>query len=387
MSPRVSVVIKSYNHATFVAQSIQSILDQSFQDFEIVVTDDASNDGTPDVIRSFADPRINLQVFPKNRGISAAMNATLARARGELIAILNSDDYALPGRLERQVAFLDANPDIAAVFTMPMAVDENGAPTAPFFDFRRALELADFSRRSWLRQFYFFGNVLCAPSAMIRRATYASCGEYDLRMTNVQDLDMWVRLAARAPIHVMSDELTAFRVRDNNQNMSAPRLDTELRSQFEFAHILKRFRTLPLEVLEETFAQDLSERKIDSSTAHHIWLAELALTVPSPAHRLFALETLFETAQSDEDIARFRDRLGTVDVFGIQRARECDVRIGELHAAVAAAYGKLATREAQIGELDHKARELGVSLQRLINSRSWRLTAPLRALLAALKRA
>src|SRR5215470_442947 len=108
--PKVSVVVKSYNHDAYVGETIQSVLDQSFQDFEIVVTDDGSTDGTPDVIRQFADPRIHMQVFEKNRGISIAMNETIARARGEFIAILNSDDFALPGRLERQVALLSAKP-------------------------------------------------------------------------------------------------------------------------------------------------------------------------------------------------------------------------------------------------------------------------------------
>src|ERR1043166_3249216 len=136
MPPRLSVVIKSYNHAPFVAQTIQSVLDQSFQDFEIVVTDDASTDGTADVIRTFADPRISLEVLPHNRGISAAMNETLARARGELIAILNSDDYALPGRLERQVAYLDMHPEIGAVFALARPVDDSGEPAADFSPFR-----------------------------------------------------------------------------------------------------------------------------------------------------------------------------------------------------------------------------------------------------------
>lgn len=351
MAPRVSVVIKSYNHAQFVAQTIQSVLDQSFQDFEIVVTDDASSDGSPDVIRSFVDPRIKLEVFAVNRGISTAMNATLARARGELIAILNSDDYALASRLERQVAFLDAHPNAGAVFTMPKIVNESSSRAASFSNFQAALTLPDFSRRSWLRQFFFAGNVLCAPTAMIRRSVYAACGEYDPRLTNLQDLDMWVRLAARAPIHVMSDELTAFRIRHGNQNMSAPRSDTALRCQFEYAQILRRFRAMPAQILEEAFAQDLAEKEIDAKAATDIWLAELALTIPSPAHRLFALETLFETAHSDEDLRRLRDRLGTTDVFGLLPA--------------------------------WKLRE---SLRRLIGSRSWRLTARLRALLASLRR-
>ena len=118
-APLVSVVVKSYNHAAFIGETIRSVLDQSVQDFEIVVTDDGSSDGTPDVVRGFADPRIHLEVFPRNRGISQAMNATIARARGTYVAILNSDDFALPGRLARQTAFLEAHSDVAAVFGLP----------------------------------------------------------------------------------------------------------------------------------------------------------------------------------------------------------------------------------------------------------------------------
>jgi len=344
-----------------------------------VVTDDASSDGSPNVIRSFKDQRISLKVFPTNLGISTAMNATLARARGEFMAILNSDDYALPNRLERQVAFLDTHPNAGAVFAMPKIVDETGASTAGFFDFRLALTLPDFSRRSWLRQFFFAGNVLCAPTAMIRRSAYAACGEYDPRLTNLQDLDMWVRLAARAPIYLMNDELTAFRIRRDNQNVSAPRSDTELRSQFEWAQILRRFRAMPAQVLEETFAQDLVERKIEVNTVPDIWLAELALTGPHPAQRLFALETLFETAHSNEEIRRLRYRLGTIDVFGIQEARRREARIGQLD-------GELTAANAKLDAMELRTRDLQESLQRLTNSRSWRLTAPLRALSGTLKR-
>ncbi|AMN43208.1 glycosyltransferase [Rhodoplanes sp. Z2-YC6860] len=360
MTPRVSVVIKSYNHAPFVAQTIQSVLDQSFQDFEIVLTDDASTDGTPDVVRGFTDKRIRLEVSPSNQGVSKAMNATLARARGELIAILNSDDYALPGRLEKQVAFLDGHPDAGAVFTMPQIVDEAGAATDDFSDFHAALKLPDFSRRSWLRQFFFKGNILCGPTAMIRRSCYSACGEYDPRLTNLQDFDMWIRLAVSAPIHVMSEELTAFRIRRDHQNASAPRPDTELRTAFETAQILKRFRSIPIEVLNEAFAQDLVERKIERNSVSDIWLAELALTIPYAAHRLFALETLFETAHSDEAIRRLRNHLGSVDVFGVHEMRRRDLRIREL---------------------DNLTDSLNEALRR---SRRW--TAPLRALKKALRR-
>jgi glycosyltransferase involved in cell wall biosynthesis len=88
MAPTVSVLVKSYNHAPYVRQTIESVLGQSFQDFEIVVTDDGSTDGTLDILNSFTDPRIRLEAFPCNRGISTAMNATIARSRGRYLAIL-----------------------------------------------------------------------------------------------------------------------------------------------------------------------------------------------------------------------------------------------------------------------------------------------------------
>ncbi len=316
MTARVSVVLKSYNHASYVGEAIQSILDQSFQDFEIVVTDDGSRDGSPDVIRRFADKRLNLVAFEKNRGISAAMNNAISRANGEFIAILNSDDFALPQRLERQVAFLDANPQISGVFGLPKIVDEGGRPTRPFFDFTLPFSLPDLSRKSLLRHFFYHGNLLCAPTAMIRRSVYTEIGSYDLRLTNLQDFDMWVRLCTGHDIKIMRDELTAFRILANARNMSAPRRDSILRSQFETAQILRRFRSMNPAVLREIFHSDLMARGLSIEGSHDRWLAELALMVNTPAHRLFALQSLYETAQSDTDFRRLRDLTGDIDLFG-----------------------------------------------------------------------
>jgi glycosyltransferase involved in cell wall biosynthesis len=371
MDPQVSVVIKSYNHAAYVGETIQSILDQSFQDFEIVVTDDGSIDGTPDVIRQFADSRIHLQVLEKNRGISIAMNETIARARGEFIAILNSDDFALPGRLKRQVGFLRASPEIAGVFGLPRFVDEAGQPTRSYFDFTLPFSLPDLSRTSLLRYFFFHCNFLCAPTAMIRRAVYAQVGSYDPRLTNLQDFDMWVRVCTGHDIHIMREELTAFRVRADQRNMSAPRRDTILRSQFEFAQILKRYRAMSSNFLCKIFADDLATMGISPDGPHDLWLAEMAMTSSMPAHRLFALETLFETARSDADFSRLRDVAGSVDVFGIQSEIEHNGQIQELSRSIV-------ERDTQIAELNRAILECNRALGTLQHSRSLRYTAPLR---------
>jgi glycosyltransferase involved in cell wall biosynthesis len=330
MNPQVSIVVKSYNHAAYVGETICSILDQSFQDFEIVVTDDGSTDGTPDVVRSFADSRIRLDVFAKNRGISAAMNACIARANGEFIAILNSDDFALPGRLQRQVDFLRENPDVAGVFGLPRTVDEHGEPIANFVDFTVPFSLPDLSRTMVLRQFFFHCNFLCAPTAMIRRAAYAKVGSYDPRLTNLQDFDMWIRLCTDHEIHVLREELTAYRVRAGNRNMSAPRRDTLLRAEFEWSQILRHYRAMRSEFLRDIFASDLAANRLDAAGPHEFWLAELAFTSPHRAHQLFALQTMFEAANCDADHRRLRDVMGAVDPFGILIQMERDAEIARL---------------------------------------------------------
>jgi hypothetical protein len=108
--PRATVVMPAYNVAPFIGEAIQSILDQTFADFELLVIDDGSTDGTVEAIRAFRDPRIRVQCHSTNLGVRATRNAALAAARGEYIVQMDGDDIAHRQRLEKQIAFMDANP-------------------------------------------------------------------------------------------------------------------------------------------------------------------------------------------------------------------------------------------------------------------------------------
>ncbi|ACL61778.1 glycosyltransferase family 2 protein [Methylobacterium nodulans] len=328
VAPAVSVLVKAYNHAPYVRQTIESVLAQSFQDFEIVVTDDGSTDGTAEILRGFTDPRIRLECWSQNRGISAAMNATIARARGRYLAILNSDDWALPGRLRRQVAFLDANPEISLVFGTPRPVDEEGLPTEALNDFAAPLRFTDSSRRTWLRFFFFQGNILCAPTAMIRREAYAAAGPYDPRLTNLQDFDMWIRmLVAGHRIHVLPDRLTAFRIRANNANTSAPSPETRLRWIYESSKVLRHFAAFSEELFAEVFD---TEAYVLSGEPVWLRIAELARRVPRVDYRYFALDTLYEAASEPEHMIRLREWGGSVDALNVREIELRDARIAEL---------------------------------------------------------
>jgi glycosyltransferase involved in cell wall biosynthesis len=325
--PFVSVIIPSYNHAAYIGETLQSVLNQSFWNFEIVITDDGSRDGTPDIIRQFSDPRIHLEVFQKNRGASVAANSAIRRSRGKMICPLSSDDYFLPGKLEKQVAFLAENPAIAAVFGLPKFIDQRGNPApggAWHGDvFRVPLVENVQSRYDWLRLFFFGGNYLCHPTAMVRRSVYDAIGLFDPRYVSLPDLDMWVRLSMNHEIHVLPDEFTAMRIRDDFQNLSAPRRDTILRSQIEHFEILKLYRPLPREFITKIFARDIASNEALSESSTDFILAQLALSTGRPSHKLFALDTMFNlSSTASATFQQLHMMAGSIDVFGFDMMHE-----------------------------------------------------------------
>ncbi len=317
-TPRVSVVIASYEHEAYVTECIESVLAQTFQDFEIVVTDDGSRDGTAQRVRAIGDPRIQLEVLEHNRGACIALNRGIARARGEFVAILNSDDAFVADKLETQVAFLDRHLDVAAVFGWPELVDERGQPfcDAAHKDWS-VFQVENRSRHQWLRHFFDRGNCLCHPTLMIRRRCYHAVGGYDARLAQVPDLDMWVRLAARYELHVLPRALTRFRIREDLRNASAARPEVVRRDAWERQRVLEQYLAMPAEVLRQAFPEYAADRRAPGA-----WLAEHALGFELPFHVAFGLETAFASLPPSGDgpeYARLIELTGRHDVFGIHR--------------------------------------------------------------------
>lgn len=316
--PRVSVVIASYEHEAYVAECIGSVLAQTFQDFEIVVTDDGSTDATAQRVREIDDPRIKLEAFERNRGACIAFNRGVARAQGEYVAILNSDDLFEPDKLALQVAFLDEHPRVGAVFAWASVVDERGATLTDqrHKDFS-VFRVGNRPRQAWLRQFFDHGNCLCHPTLMIRRRCYDAVGGYDARLAQVPDLDMWIRLATRFELHVMPRELIRFRIRDRQRNASAARPEVVRRDAWERQRVLEHYLRMPADTLREAFPEHRDDPRPPA-----LWLAERALAIGLPFHVAFGLETLFRELAPHGDgpeYARFIALTGHHDVYGIHR--------------------------------------------------------------------
>ena len=114
--PKVSVIIATYNRATLLPRAVNSVLDQTYSDFELIIVDDCSLDDTQEVIRTFTDPRIRIIQHGANRGAAATRNTGIAHARGEYITFLDDDDECTPNRLADQVSVLDTNTDVGMVY-------------------------------------------------------------------------------------------------------------------------------------------------------------------------------------------------------------------------------------------------------------------------------
>ncbi|CRI59807.1 hypothetical protein CCOS191_5271 [Pseudomonas sp. CCOS 191] len=245
-APRISVILTSFNHAKYLREAIDSVLEQTFTNFELIIWDDASTDESWDIISSYSDTR--LKAFRNEtsmRGVYGINKAISEVAQGEYIAIHHSDDLWENQKLEKQIAFLDQHDEFGAVFSNALAINESGEPyTDTQHYYYSVFNEANRTRHEWLRLFFNKGNALCHPSVLIRKQCYDTCGLYRSGLAQLADFDMWIRVCLRYQIHVLPEKLVRFRVRDNEANASGSRPETHARVFFEFSLLLEHYLSL-----------------------------------------------------------------------------------------------------------------------------------------------
>lgn len=260
MPPRVSIIMSAYNHRDYVAESINSVLNQTFRDFEFLIGDDHSTDGTDDIIRSFTDPRIQVWYQKVNtHGCSAFLRS---KATGHYIAIIHSDDVWLPDKLETQVAYMDKHPECAACFTHAALIDESGGRHAAFDMDEDTFRQPNRTQAGWLRYFFMNGNCLCHPSVLAKREIYTQ-PEINRALRQLPDFQKWISFVKRYPIHVITKDLTLHRRHlATCANMSAGGMENEIRYREESHCILESFfDDVPDELFIEAFSKLFRDKK------------------------------------------------------------------------------------------------------------------------------
>jgi len=192
----VSVILPTYNRAWIVREAIESVLQQDLTGVELIVVDDGSTDDTPELLKTYGD-RLRF-IRQANRGVSAARNAGIRAASGELIALLDSDDAWLPGKLGVQVDYFRVHPETMICQTEEIWI-RNGVRVNPGKRHRK--ESGMIFERS-------LGLCLVSPSAvMMRRSLLDEVGLFDERLPACEDYDLWLRIAWKYPIHLIDRAL------------------------------------------------------------------------------------------------------------------------------------------------------------------------------------
>jgi glycosyltransferase involved in cell wall biosynthesis len=207
-NPSLSVVMPVHNALPFLEESIKSILTQTLSDFEFVILDDASTDGSRELLRqwSLRDNRIYLHESKKQLGLAASSNAVVAKARAPLIARMDADDIAHPERLRRQMNIMKERSDVAVVGTLCNGIDAAGRVVRPRDRWRLL-------RRS---------NYIPFPhgSAMFRREVFNQVGGYDEKSVAGEDQDLFSKMAGRGRVVTLPDVLYSYRYHSNNATLS-----------------------------------------------------------------------------------------------------------------------------------------------------------------------
>jgi glycosyltransferase involved in cell wall biosynthesis len=210
-APRVSVCVPVYNGGAFIGETLRSILAQTFRDFELLVTDNRSTDGTVEIVRKFTDPRIRLVINDTNLGAIGNFNAALAQARGERVKVVCADDLLAPTCLEEQVAALDAAPGAVLACCARRIIDHRGKG----WMVRRFPGHAGRvpGREAIARVIRSGTNPVGEPMAVLMdRAAVIRLGGFDANWKFCVDVDLWCRLLTLGDAVIQGGALCSFRV-------------------------------------------------------------------------------------------------------------------------------------------------------------------------------
>lgn len=235
-TPTVSVIVPTYNRANLIARAIKSVLNQTYQNFEIIVVDDKSTDGTKEVVKNFKDKRIKYICLKKNSGTSSKpRNVAIEKSQGKYIAFLDSDDEWLPEKLEKQIAvFQTKTPHTGVIYTGYFVRDWKG----------KVIGTATPKYRGIVDEKILISNFIGASTVMVKRECLAKVGGFDTNLPCCQDWDMWIKLSKHFEFDFIPENLVEYHMHNDG------------RTSANFQAVIKGYET----VLKK-FSEDIEKQK------------------------------------------------------------------------------------------------------------------------------
>ncbi|WP_404787654.1 glycosyltransferase family 2 protein [Altericista sp. CCNU0014] len=230
--PVVSIIIPAYNAMKYLPETVETVLQQTFQDYDVIIVNDGSTDDVETWVANLNHPKIKL-ISQANQGLSGARNTGIQNAQGDYIALLDADDLWHPTKLEKQVQLLDRFANAGLVYTWTALMDESGRPTGRFFS-------AEDEGKVW-KKLIEFNVVGCGSVPLIRRSCFDTVGLFDRNLRSfVEDWDLWLRMAPHFEFKVVKEPLVYYR-----QLPSSASRNWEAMAQSYQIVIEKNFSTAP----------------------------------------------------------------------------------------------------------------------------------------------
>lgn len=221
-TPLVSVVMPAYNSEKYISEAIESVLNQTFKDFEFIIVNDGSTDNTFNIIKEYArkDKRIKVINNKKNCGISKTRNNGIKLARGKYIATHDSDDISLPTRFQEQLSFMEQHPEVGVVGAYIQIFDSDSG---------KIIGIRKYSNEDKvLRKNIFFYSPIAQPVSMIRKEVFSEVGYYDNNYPPTEDLDLWFKIGTKYKFSNINKILLRYRVNSNSATSSRTKLMEKL---------------------------------------------------------------------------------------------------------------------------------------------------------------
>lgn len=378
----ISIVLCTFNRAGTLSEAIDSILAQTYQDWELIIVDDGSTDGTRELLADYTDKRIRSIFLQENFYYCYAANKGIENTSGKYIAFATSDDVWDREKLEKQAAYLEAHEECGAVFSKIYLIDEKGEK----FDgehqaIERLFEQPNKTRAERMKQFLEDGNHLSHPSSVVRKDLLDEIGGYNLLYAQLADMDLWIRVLQKSDIHILQEELVGYRWWSSDHQISGVTEEKQTRHYHEMIQIHKQMivqmdNGLFREAFGERFRRKDSESALEIAFEKMFLLFDMAEKFPGLqiAGMELAEEILRTKGASDvlwetfgislKELYRMNGKGGYVTPIDREREKMLEDRVKYLQEESAGFQ-----------------RDLSI----IVNSKWWRWTAPARDFVTKLK--
>lgn len=390
--PLVSVVLTNYNGERFVEQAVRSVMAQTYENWELILVDDASTDRSPEILRNLEGGKIRLIENEKNSQVSFSHNRGNAAAVGQYIAALDNDDLWAPDKLEKQVAYMEAHPETGVCFTLLDLIDENGRKIRDAA-LEKLFDVDNMPREEWLHTLLLTGNHLANDSSLIRREVMEWLGENDLTMIQLHDFDMWARIPLKYEMHILREPLMSYRKVTNSGSISTQSRNNMRRVYFEQSWIVGEvIENMEDDLFRRVFRKEMKNPDATDSTEI---LMEKGLLMDSDLFTDRAMKShayrMFRKALRDPrglNILREKYGLELKDIYRLTGSAVYDDPVTESlwQDQLSAAQGRATLAEQQVRDLTRERDQAWTDIAALRASFSWRVTAPVRKVTGGMKK-